>query len=101
MSETSNVEVNNGTSAAIGEDGGPVKSAKQLKKEAEKAAKLQKLQEKLDKKAAETAASSTKEKPEVSMVRVVQCIELLMQYQSDLTYLTVQSHRMTLSFHIV
>lgn len=61
----SDAVLNNGTSAETAEDGGPVKSAKQLKKEAEKAAKLQKLQGKLDKKAATAAVSSTKEKPEV------------------------------------
>lgn len=64
----SNAVVNNETSVATAEDGGPVKSAKQLKKEAEKAAKLQKLQEKLDKKAATAAATSSKEKPEVRIV---------------------------------
>lgn len=41
------------TAAAAGEE--PVKSAKQLEKEAKKAAKLAKLQEKLDKKAAAQA----------------------------------------------
>lgn len=76
MSEKSNAAVNNGTpeDANIDVDGAPVKSAKQLKKEAEKAAKLQKLQEKLDKKAATAAVSSTKEKPEVRMVCMMQSI---------------------------
>lgn len=69
MSET---VANNGTSETVTEDGGPVKSAKQLKKEAEKAAKLLKLQEKLDKKAATAAASATKEKPEVSIFGMMQ-----------------------------
>lgn len=57
--------MNNETSAITAKEDGPVKSAKQLKKEAEKAAKLQKLQEKLNKQAATAAASSTKEKSEV------------------------------------
>lgn len=65
MSATSN----NGTSAAAAEGDGPVKSTKQLMKEAEKAAKLQKLQEKLDKKATTAKASSIKGKPEVRISR--------------------------------
>lgn len=54
MSENANVEVN-------GE--APVKTAKQLEKEAKKLAKLQKFNQKLDKK--KETQTSTKEKPEV------------------------------------
>ena len=47
------------------ESSGPVKSEKQLKKEAEKAAKLKKLQEKLDKK--NTQQATVKPKVEVRL----------------------------------
>lgn len=80
----SDAAVNNETSVITAEEDGPVKSAKQLKKEAEKAAKLQKLQEKLNKQAATAAASSTKEKSEVRIVCMMQC-------PLKLTYLTTQS----------
>uniref|UniRef100_A0A1Q3F4M7 Valine--tRNA ligase n=1 Tax=Culex tarsalis TaxID=7177 RepID=A0A1Q3F4M7_CULTA len=53
-------QVENGTAA----DGAPVKSEKQLKKEAEKAAKLAKLQEKLNKKQQQQEQSAAKPKAE-------------------------------------
>lgn len=54
-------QVENGAAGAE-----PVKSEKQLKKEAEKAAKLAKLQEKLNKKAQQQEQSAAKPKVEVS-----------------------------------
>lgn len=52
----------NGNVVTGNDEGGPVKTEKQLKKEAEKAAKLLKLQEKLNKQPAPAA----KEKVEVT-----------------------------------